>query len=83
MASWANASPFGTPAFTTDTDDVRDSAALEVVQKLHELGAIITVTEPRALVNARKAHPGSTTSMIRAGTVSRRLTQISRSRPET
>ncbi|HEY9326713.1 MAG TPA: UDP-glucose/GDP-mannose dehydrogenase family protein [Streptomyces sp.] len=44
-------------AFKPDTDDIRDSPALAVAQKLHELGAIVTVTDPRALDNARKVHP--------------------------
>ncbi|MER5970552.1 UDP-glucose/GDP-mannose dehydrogenase family protein [Streptomyces sp. NPDC002055] len=44
-------------AFKPDTDDIRDSPALAVAQKLHELGATITVTDPRALDQARKARP--------------------------
>ncbi|WP_405890455.1 UDP-glucose/GDP-mannose dehydrogenase family protein [Streptomyces sp. NBC_00133] len=44
-------------AFKPETDDIRDSPALAVAQKLHELGATVTVTDPRALDNARKAHP--------------------------
>ncbi|GGV70525.1 UDP-glucose 6-dehydrogenase [Streptomyces longisporoflavus] len=44
-------------AFKPDTDDIRDSPALAVAHKLHELGAIVTVTDPRALDNARKVHP--------------------------
>ncbi|WEH12192.1 UDP-glucose/GDP-mannose dehydrogenase family protein [Streptomyces sp. VNUA24] len=44
-------------AFKPDTDDIRDSPALAVAQKLHELGASVTVTDPKALDNARKAHP--------------------------
>ncbi|MFF1378034.1 UDP-glucose dehydrogenase family protein [Streptomyces sp. NPDC058308] len=44
-------------AFKPDTDDIRDSPALAVAQKLHELGATVTVTDPRALDNARKTHP--------------------------
>ncbi|MFI1360975.1 UDP binding domain-containing protein [Streptomyces sp. NPDC020898] len=34
---------------------MRDSPAL--AHKLHELGATVTVTDPRALDNARKTHP--------------------------
>ncbi|MFJ3694984.1 UDP-glucose dehydrogenase family protein [Streptomyces sp. NPDC090052] len=45
-------------AFKPDTDDVRDSPALAVAHKLHDLGATVTVTDPKALDNARKAHPG-------------------------
>ncbi|MEV0125985.1 UDP-glucose/GDP-mannose dehydrogenase family protein [Streptomyces sp. NPDC050703] len=44
-------------AFKPDTDDVRDSPALAVAQKLHELGATVTVTDPQAIDNARKTHP--------------------------
>lgn len=33
-------------AFKPNTDDIRDSPALAVVQKLHELGAEVTVTAP-------------------------------------
>ncbi|WP_406154347.1 UDP-glucose/GDP-mannose dehydrogenase family protein [Streptomyces sp. NBC_01023] len=44
-------------AFKPDTDDVRDSPALTVAQNLHELGATVTVTDPKALDNARKTHP--------------------------
>ncbi|MFJ2008092.1 UDP-glucose dehydrogenase family protein [Streptomyces chartreusis] len=44
-------------AFKPGTDDIRDSPALAVAQHLHELGATITVTDPKALDNARKQHP--------------------------
>lgn len=44
-------------AFKPETDDIRDSPALAVAEKLRELGAIITVTDPQALDNARKQHP--------------------------
>lgn len=44
-------------AFKPNTDDIRDSPALAVAQKLQELGAEVTVTDPQALDNARKAHP--------------------------
>ncbi|MGY4907260.1 UDP-glucose dehydrogenase family protein [Streptomyces sp. 900116325] len=44
-------------AFKPNTDDIRDSPALAVAQKLHELGATVTVTDPQALDNARKTHP--------------------------
>ncbi|MFD8447056.1 UDP-glucose dehydrogenase family protein [Streptomyces globisporus] len=44
-------------AFKPNTDDIRDSPALAVAHKLHELGATVTVTDPQALDNARKAHP--------------------------
>lgn len=44
-------------AFKPDTDDIRDSPALDVAHKLHELGAAVTVTDPQAVDNARKQHP--------------------------
>ncbi|MCX4680517.1 UDP-glucose/GDP-mannose dehydrogenase family protein [Streptomyces sp. NBC_01433] len=44
-------------AFKPGTDDIRDSPALAVAQKLHELGATVTVADPKALDNARKLHP--------------------------
>ncbi|WP_306190774.1 UDP-glucose/GDP-mannose dehydrogenase family protein [Streptomyces sp. MK5] len=44
-------------AFKPGTDDIRDSPALAVARRLHELGATITVTDPQALDNARKRHP--------------------------
>ncbi|MFI1176967.1 UDP-glucose dehydrogenase family protein [Streptomyces melanogenes] len=44
-------------AFKPGTDDIRDSPALAVAQALHELGATVTVTDPKALDNARKLHP--------------------------
>jgi UDPglucose 6-dehydrogenase len=45
-------------AFKPGTDDIRDSPALAVAQALHDLGAAVTVTDPKALDNARKLHPG-------------------------
>ncbi|MFJ4013484.1 UDP binding domain-containing protein [Streptomyces sp. NPDC090026] len=44
-------------AFKPETDDIRDSPALAVAQTLHDLGASVTVTDPKALDNARKLHP--------------------------
>lgn len=44
-------------AFKPETDDIRDSPALAVAQALHGLGATVTVTDPKALDNARKLHP--------------------------
>jgi UDPglucose 6-dehydrogenase len=44
-------------AFKPGSDDVRDSPALDVAQILHGLGADVTVHDPRALDNARRAHP--------------------------
>ncbi|MFF4041107.1 UDP-glucose dehydrogenase family protein [Streptomyces sp. NPDC001816] len=44
-------------AFKPETDDIRDSPALAVAQALHDHGASVTVTDPKALDNARKLHP--------------------------
>lgn len=46
-------------AFKPDTDDVREAPAIEIVERLLELGAIPAVTDPIALVNFRKLidHP--------------------------
>lgn len=44
-------------SFKPDSDDVRDSPALDVAQILHGMGAQVTVYDPAALANARRAHP--------------------------
>ncbi len=44
-------------AFKPGSDDVRDSPALDVAQILHGLGAEVTVYDPAAIQNARKAWP--------------------------
>ncbi|MCC9305911.1 UDP-glucose/GDP-mannose dehydrogenase family protein [Kitasatospora sp. RB6PN24] len=44
-------------AFKPGTDDIRDSPALHVAEALHRLGAQVTVHDPEALDNARKACP--------------------------
>ncbi|MGW2395912.1 UDP-glucose dehydrogenase family protein [Kitasatospora sp. NPDC001664] len=44
-------------AFKPGTDDIRDSPALAVADALHRAGATVTVSDPRALDNARKALP--------------------------
>jgi UDPglucose 6-dehydrogenase len=43
-------------AFKPDSDDIRDSPALDVAATMHRLGAAVTVYDPVALVNARQAH---------------------------
>ena len=43
--------------FKPDSDDVRDSPALAVSRRLHELGAIVTVHDPKGIDNARAALP--------------------------
>jgi UDPglucose 6-dehydrogenase len=44
-------------AFKPGSDDVRDSPALDVAQILHGLGADVTVYDPAANQNARRARP--------------------------
>ncbi|MEN5074440.1 UDP-glucose/GDP-mannose dehydrogenase family protein [Isoptericola cucumis] len=44
-------------AFKPDSDDVRDSPALDVATRLAELGAAVTVHDPQAIDNARAKRP--------------------------
>jgi UDPglucose 6-dehydrogenase len=44
-------------AFKPDSDDIRDSPALDVAATIHGLGASVTVYDPAALSHARRAHP--------------------------
>ena len=44
-------------AFKPDSDDVRDSPALDVAVQLHGLGADVVSTDPQAIENARGRHP--------------------------
>ncbi|MCW4385088.1 UDP-glucose/GDP-mannose dehydrogenase family protein [Salinibacterium sp. SYSU T00001] len=44
-------------AFKPDSDDVRDSPALDVVIRLAELGADVVATDPQALDTARRRKP--------------------------
>ena len=44
-------------AFKPDSDDIRDSPALNVAATIHGLGATVTVYDPAALSHARRAHP--------------------------
>ena len=44
-------------AFKPDSDDVRDSPALDVAARLHELGADVVVHDPQAVDNARRTRP--------------------------
>ena len=44
-------------AFKPNSDDVRDSPALDVARRLYERGAQVTVTDPAALPHARVAYP--------------------------
>jgi UDPglucose 6-dehydrogenase len=44
-------------AFKPDSDDIRDSPALAVSRSLAAAGAYVRVYDPRAMDNARRAHP--------------------------
>jgi UDPglucose 6-dehydrogenase len=44
-------------AFKPDSDDIRDAPALDVAAALHEQGALVTVYDPQARANARRARP--------------------------
>ena len=44
-------------AFKPNSDDIRDSPALEVAQRLHDLGAVVTVSDPKALDAVAKVRP--------------------------
>ncbi len=56
-------------AFKPNSDDVRDSPALDVAAALHRQGAAVVVHDPKAMENARRRHPelayaGSATEAI-------------------
>ena len=44
-------------AFKPDSDDIRDSPALNIAARLQLLGAEVTVYDPKAMDNARKMYP--------------------------
>jgi UDPglucose 6-dehydrogenase len=44
-------------AFKPDSDDVRDSPALDVARSIGERGGVVVVYDPQAMENARKLHP--------------------------
>jgi UDPglucose 6-dehydrogenase len=44
-------------AFKPDSDDIRDSPALNVAGRLHLFGAHVTVYDPQAMENARRSWP--------------------------
>ena len=45
-------------AFKPESDDVRDSPALDVAQRLVDAGAIVRATDPEAIETARRVRPG-------------------------
>lgn len=44
-------------AFKPDSDDIRDSPALDVAVRLHGLGAHVVATDPEAVSNSKIKHP--------------------------
>jgi UDPglucose 6-dehydrogenase len=44
-------------AFKPDSDDIRDSPALDVAVQLNGLGADVFATDPQAIENSRRQHP--------------------------
>ncbi|MDM4764315.1 UDP-glucose/GDP-mannose dehydrogenase family protein [Galbitalea sp. SE-J8] len=44
-------------AFKPDSDDIRDSPALDVAVSLNGLGAHVVATDPEAIANSRAKHP--------------------------
>ncbi|MGK0740668.1 UDP-glucose dehydrogenase family protein [Leucobacter sp. Z1108] len=44
-------------SFKPDSDDIRDSPALDVAVGLYERGAAVVVTDPQGIENARQRHP--------------------------
>jgi len=44
-------------AFKPNSDDIRDSPALDVAELLHRAGAVVTVCDPAAVPNAVRRHP--------------------------
>ena len=47
-------------AFKPDSDDVRDSPALDIAAQIQAAGAHVTVHDPKAISNAQKRFPGLT-----------------------
>jgi UDPglucose 6-dehydrogenase len=67
-------------AFKPDSDDIRDSPALDVAKTIHDLGATVTVYDPVAMTQAGKAHPelgyaGSAVEAVRDADVVLLLTE--------
>ena len=44
-------------SFKPESDDIRDSPALDVAVNLHGLGATVAATDPEAIANSRAKHP--------------------------
>jgi UDPglucose 6-dehydrogenase len=44
-------------AFKPESDDTRDSPALDIASRFHQLGAVVVATDPEAVANARRKEP--------------------------
>jgi len=44
-------------AFKPDSDDIRDSPALDIAEAARKAGAVVTVYDPKVMEAARKVHP--------------------------
>ncbi|MDP3711086.1 MAG: UDP-glucose/GDP-mannose dehydrogenase family protein [Mycobacteriales bacterium] len=57
-------------AFKPNSDDIRDSPALDVAATIHQQGGTVTVFDPEAMTNARRQHPelGYASSAVEAAT---------------
>jgi UDPglucose 6-dehydrogenase len=55
-------------AFKPNSDDIRDSPALDIAVRLHEAGADLVATDPEAVENARRRYPD-----VRFGTTAEAL----------
>jgi len=44
-------------AFKPDSDDIRDSPALDIAMAAHNEGAVVTVHDPKAMEAAKRVHP--------------------------
>jgi UDPglucose 6-dehydrogenase len=51
-------------AFKGDTDDIRDSPAIDVIKKLLEAGALITAYDPAAMERAQEVLPASRETQV-------------------
>jgi UDPglucose 6-dehydrogenase len=67
-------------AFKPDSDDIRDSPALDVAATIARQGGRVTVYDPKAVANARRKHPElgyaeSTTDALRGADLTLLLTE--------
>ena len=54
-------------AFKGDTDDIRESPAIDVIKRLLEAGAIVTAYDPAAMERAREVLPPAQNMKYAAG----------------